>query len=167
MPKVVVDKPAGLRNLRLKQFVGEVLKSLPQPHTADVIEDVFLAIEANPAWRVSYDRFVYESGKGLVNAWAGFWISHAECREPGERESAARSTLLESYSKLGKAHAKRNKKMREPEALKAMHEHFLAHRQALPPEVRESRDVILALIMDGLPIESAFALALEKPTIAG
>ena len=77
MPKVVAppDTPSGTRSMRLKQLVDAVLVNLPKPHTEDVIEDVFLAIEGNAEWRKTYDRMVYESGKAAVHAWAGFWIS--------------------------------------------------------------------------------------------
>lgn len=155
-----------MKTLRLKQLVSDALGSLPKPHTENVIEDVFVAIEGNPAWRKTYDEIVYERGKATVNAWGGFWISHAVGRVGDQRESSARSTLIESYSKLVAPAPKRLKKMKEPEALKAMHDHFLAHRESLPATIREHRDVIVALIMDGLEPEAAFSKALEKPAFA-
>lgn len=168
MPKaaMIAEKPSGMRNLRLKQLVDAVLAQLPAPHTEDVIEDVFVAIEKNAEWRKSYDRMVYESGKAAVNSWAGFWISHAEQRVGDRRETAARSSLIESYSKLEAPAVKRKKKVREPEALRAMHDHFLAHRANLTADIREHRDVIVALIMDGIDVEVAFAKAMEKPAFA-
>lgn len=36
-----------MRTGRLKLLVEKVLSSLPKPHTEDVIEDVFAAIEGN------------------------------------------------------------------------------------------------------------------------
>ena len=46
MPKAATAAgPATIRSLRLKQLVDEVLDALEKPHTEDVIEDVFLAIE--------------------------------------------------------------------------------------------------------------------------
>lgn len=167
MPKSApAEASANIRSLRLKQLVDEILDVIEKPHTDDVIEDVFLAIEKNEIWRKSYDRMVYESGKAAVNAWAGFWISHAEKRVGEARETAARTSLIESYSKLDKPAAKRNKKVKEPEALKAMHDHFLAHRDSLPAQVRDYREVIVALIMDGIGVEAAFTQALEKPAFA-
>ena len=160
------ERPATMPNLRLKQLVDEVLDHLPKPHTEDVIEDVFVAIEGNPAWRGAYDRMVYESGKPVVNAWAGFWISHAEKRVGDQRETAARSTLIESYSKLMQPAEKRNKKVKEPEALKAMHDHYLAHRAELPAQIRDYRDMIVTLIMDGIATEAAFANAIDRPSFA-
>jgi hypothetical protein len=167
MPKVsLAEKPATMKSLRLKNLVDEVLEQLPAPRTDDVIEDVFLGIEGNEAWKASYDRMVYESGKAAVIAWTGFWISHAEQREGDQRQTAARSSLIESYSKLDVKTAKRGKKVKEAEALKAMHEHFIANRATLPADTRDYREVILALIMDGIPTEAAFTRALEKPAYA-
>lgn len=45
-----------MRTARLKLFVEKVLASLPKPHTEDVIEDVFVAIEGNDAWRLDPKR---------------------------------------------------------------------------------------------------------------
>ena len=153
-------------NLRLKQLVDQVLDRLPEPHTEEVVEDVFLAIEGDPVWRSTYDRMVYESGKPLVTAWASFWISHAEKRTGEQREAAARSSLIESYSRLVTPTAKRAKKATQEAALKAMHDHFLANRATLPQDIRDYRDTIVTLIMDGIATDVAFAQALERPSFA-
>ena len=168
MPKAVVinEKASGTRSLRLKQLVDVVLAQMPKPHTDDVIEDVFLAIEANAEWRKWYDRMVYESGKAAANSWAGFWISHAEQRVGDSRETAARRTLIESYARLVTPAGKRGKKVREPEALKLMHDHYLANRASLGADIRDHREVIVALIMDGMSVETAFAQAVGKPAYA-
>lgn len=168
MPKATAtaDRPNTMPNLRLKQLVDQVLESLPVPHTENVIEDVFVAIEGDPVWRSTYDRMVYESGKPLVTAWAGFWISHAEKRTGDQRETAARSSLIESYARLVNPAEKRNKKVKEPDALKAMHDHFLAHRADLPSGIRDYREMIVTLIMDGIGTEAAFAQALDRPSFA-
>ena len=155
-----------MRTLRLKQLIDEVLKSIGTPHTEDVIEDVFHAIEQNPMWRKTYDQIVHGLGKGPTIAWAGFWIAHAVQRVGGEPGPATRSEILDSYAKLLSPAPKRSKKVKEPEALKALHDHYLAHRDTLPPNIREHRDVILTLIMDGIPTDVAFSKALEKPTFA-
>jgi hypothetical protein len=152
--------------VRLKQLVDLVLDGLPKPHTEDVIEDVFVAIEGNAEWKKTYDRMVYESGKPTVTSWASFWISHSEQRTGDQRETAARSSLIESYAKLIAPTAKRGKKVREPEALKAMHGHYLAHRDTLGVDIRDHREVIVALIMDGIAVEAAFEAAVGKPAFA-
>jgi hypothetical protein len=154
-----------LKTVRLKQLVDEALDELPQPHTQDVIDDVFHAIETNPVRRKTYDDIVYSLGKPATHAWAAFWIAHAENATGGEVTPAARSTLIESYSRLVPA-GKRGKKLKEPAAVKAMHDHFLANRESLPPTIREMRETIVALIMDGIAVDAAFVLAQEKTTLA-
>ncbi|MGZ5105423.1 MAG: hypothetical protein ACXWHB_13150 [Usitatibacter sp.] len=155
-----------MRTLRLKQLVEEVLASIPAPHTKDVIEDVFAAIEHAPAWRKTYDEVVYALGKPTANAWAAFWISHAESRVGDERATATRTSLIESYSVLTERAPKRAKKVKKPEALKAMHDHFESNRASLPPSIRDHREVIVTLIMEGIGPEAAFAKAIEKPALA-
>ena len=168
MPKATAtaDRPVTMPNLRLKQLVDTVLERLPKPHTEDVVQDVFVAIEADPVWRAAYDRMIYESGKAAVTTWASFWIAHAEKRTGDQRETAAQSTLIESYSRLITPAEKRNKKVKEPEALKAMHDYYNAHRDELPAEIRDYRDTIVALIMDGIETEAAFTQALARPAFA-
>ena len=167
MPKTAtVERSTAVPNLRLKQLVDQVLARLGTPHTEDVVEEVFVAIEGVPAWRASYDQMVYEWGKPAVIAWASYWISHAEKRTGDQRETASRSTLIDSYTRLAHPAKKRGKKVKEPEALKALHDHFVAHRDELPADIREHRDMILALIMDGMDTEGAFAQAMDRPTFA-
>jgi hypothetical protein len=155
-----------MRTLRLKQLVDETVKSLPTPHTEDVIEDVFLAIENNPHGRKTYDGLVYELGKATVNTWGGFWIAHAVGLSGDERVPATRSSLIDSYSKLVKPAAKRSKKVKEPDALKLMSEHFQANRDSLPATIRDHREPIVTLIMEGYSTEDAFSKVLEKPVLS-
>lgn len=167
MPKAsALADPPAIPSLRLKQLVEQVLQRLPQPHTERVIEDVFLAIEGEPGWRSTYDRVVYESGKAVANSWASYWIAHAVKRMGDQRETASRATLIQSFLLLVTPVAKRNKKMTQPEALRAMHEHFVANRASLPEGIRDYREMILALMMDGVSTESAFAQALDRPSLA-
>lgn len=154
-----------MRTLRLKHLIEDVLKTLPTPYTEDVIEDVFHAIEQNPVWRKTYDGVAHHLGKAPTVMWAGFWIAHAVQRVGAEPGPATRSQLLDSYTKLSSPAPKR-KKVKEPEALKAMHDHFLANRDSLPASIRDYRASILALIMDGIPAEVAFSAVIEKPAFA-
>jgi len=155
-----------MSSLRLKQLVTEVLATNANPEAGDVIEEVFVAIEANPVWRKTYDEVSYADGKDMAAAWTGFWVAHLAQRVGDVRETAARSTLIESFTRLDAPAQERSKKLDEAEAVLAMHEHFKANRATLPATVREHRDVIVALIMDGLPLELAFAKALDKPMFA-
>ena len=155
-----------MSSIRLKQLVAEVLKSGIDAKAENVIEEVFVAIEANPGWSQTYKAASYGLGKDVAPAWAGFWIAHLTQRVGDERETAARTTLIESFTRLVGPAATRGKKVKEPDAVAAMHEHFIAHRDSLPGDVRTHRDVIVALIMDGLTPQAAFAAALEKPMFA-
>lgn len=152
--------------LRLKQLVADVLGANATPEAEDVIEQVFVEIEAHPEWRKKYDAASYALGKDMAAAWTGFWVSHLTQRAGDQRQAAEKSTLIESFTRLAAPAAKRGKKLKEPEAVKAMHEHFTANRATLPATVREHRDVIVSLIMDGLSPDTAFATALEKPMFA-
>ena len=155
-----------MSSMRLKQLVTEILKAHDDPKAENVIEDVFVAIESNPDWRRTYDSVVYTLGKSLTPAWTGFWVAHLAQRVGDQRETATRTTLIESFTRLVAPAGKRGKKLKEPEAVQAMHAHFMANRATLPPDVRAHRDVIVALIMDGLASEPAFASALDKPMFA-
>jgi len=168
MPKVaaVAERADTMPNLRLKQLVDQVLESLPKPHTPDVVQDVFVAIEGDPVWRSAYDRMIYESGKSVVTSWASFWIAHAEKRTGDQREAAAASSLIDTYAPLVTPAEPRNKKLKEPEALKAMHDHFMAHRAEMPAGIRDYRETIVTLIMDGVDTEKAFEQALARPVFA-
>ena len=155
-----------MTNLRLKQIVTEVLEAEPAPAGEDVIENVFVAIEANPMLRKAYDSVAYALGKGSAAAWTGFWVSHLTQRVGDQRETATRTTLIESYTRLVSPAAQRGKKLKEPDAVKAMHEHFQANREALPASIRDHRDLIVTLIMEGIAPEAAFTKAIEKPMFA-
>lgn len=160
------ERAVTMPNLRLKQLVDQVLQRLPKPYAETVVEDVFVAIEGDPEWRTSYDRMVYESGKAAVTTWASFWVAHAVNRTGDQRETAAQSSLIDSYAPLVTPAESRKKKLKEPDALQAMHEHFTAHRAELPPEIRDYRETILALIMDGIDPDVAFTRALARPAFA-
>jgi len=160
------ERPATIPSVALKHLVEQVLDRLPKPHTDNVIEDVFFAIEGDPAWRSTYDRVVYESGKPAATSWAAFWIAHAERRTGDQRETASRGTLIDSFAPLVTPPEKRGKKVKAPEALSAMHNYFTAHRDELPPGIRDYRETILALIMDGIPTEDAFERVLSRPSMA-
>ncbi len=156
-----------MSSLRLKQLVSEVLAADGATLDAeDAIEQVFVAIEANPAWRKTYDGACYALGKDMAAAWTGFWVAHLAQRAGDQRETATRSELIESFTRLASPAAKRGKKLKEAAAVQAMREHFVAHRATLPATVREHRDVIVALIMDGIAPDEAFAKALGKPMFA-
>lgn len=151
-----------MRTARLKLFVEKVLASLPKPHTEDVIEDVFVAIEGNDAWRHEYDELVAELGKTVANAMGGYWIADAEGRHGVEQIPAKRTSLIESYSKLTRlGKAPRGGKRKEADALNLMAAYYQANKASLSPLVRERRELIVELIMEGFEPPDAFAKAIQ------
>lgn len=152
--------------IRLKALVEEVLKAIPQPYTEDLIEDVFVAIDGNERWKKEYEALKYNLHKSVANAWIGFWVANLTGRIAGEQVSASRASLIESYAKLAKRPRVAARKVKEPEALKAMSEYFFANKETLPPAIRENRGLILELIKAGFDVADAFAKSLEKPAHA-
>jgi hypothetical protein len=146
-----------MRTTGIKKLVEEVLSTLPKPHTEDVIDDVFGAIERRPEWRQQYDHLSAELTKTVVNTWGGFWIAHWEGRSGVQQVPAAKSTLLDSYSKLGKTAPKPGKKVKEPEALKMMSDYYQKNRAQLPKSIATHREVIVELLMAGFAVEEAFS----------
>lgn len=55
----------------IEEFVSEVIETISTPYGEDVILDVFLAIERQPAWQRRYDELVFELSKDTVNQWVG------------------------------------------------------------------------------------------------
>ena len=84
------------------ELVKEILPTIPQPHGEDIIEDVFLAIEHNKAWRERYDGFVVTMKKDVPNNWIGGYVQQTDGRSALRQVGATRSKLIRSYSKLGK-----------------------------------------------------------------
>ena len=83
----------------VKTLVEEVLASFPTPYSEDVIDEVFLAIEANPTWLTAYNVMRNDLGVMVVNQAVGSWTSKAVGRT-GDHQVPSRSKLTESYSKL-------------------------------------------------------------------
>jgi hypothetical protein len=80
-----------------------------------------------------------------------------------------RNTSLYLYvAKLEKPAAKsRKKKPTRADAAQVMFDHFQANRAALPPWVRECREVILDLLVAGIPVDRAFATVISEQSDRG
>ena len=61
----------------VKTLVEEVLATFPTPYSEDVIDEVFLAIEANPTWLTVYNVMRNDLGVTVVNQAVGSWTSKA------------------------------------------------------------------------------------------
>ena len=82
----------------VKTLVEEVLATVPTPYSEDVIDEVFLAIEANPTWLTAYNVMCNDLGVMVVNQAVGSWTSKAVAT--GDHQVPSRSKLTESYSKF-------------------------------------------------------------------
>jgi hypothetical protein len=143
-----------MKTLDVKLLVDEVMADLPKPLTEHVIEDVFVAIESRPEWRSTYDSLCESLTKTVVNNWVGRWIGVALDKVGEKQLPSRRSSLVDSYSLLDADASMVARKRTETEAREAMSKHFFANRSTLPEAtVRARRDVIIKLLMQGLPPE--------------
>jgi hypothetical protein len=151
-----------MRTSAVKRLVELALASLPKPHTEDVIDDVFHAIEHDSGWLKQYQGLCADLGRPVVNTWAGFWIASSEGRSGVQQVPSGKSKLIDSYSKLSLAKTKAGKKIKEPEALQVMSAYFHQHKAELPARVRDYRELIVELLMAGLAPEEAFSAVLAN-----
>ena len=88
-------KTEGVRNLS-----HDVLETLPTPYGTDIIEDVFLAIEADPTWTSQYQRLVSTLGRDVTNNWIARHVKGITGMSTAETVQATRSKSIGSYTKL-------------------------------------------------------------------
>lgn len=147
-----------MRTAGVKKLVGMALDNVPKPYTEDVIEDVFLEIANEPEFMIEYDGLCKQLGKTTVNTWGGYWIANALGKTGPEQVPAKRSKLIQSYSKLTALATAATGKRKEPLALELMSDYYQEHKDQLPPSVRNHRDLIVEMLVAGLPVEQAFAM---------
>src|SRR6185295_746701 len=135
-----------MRTAAVKRLMELALSSLPKPHTEDVIDDVFSAIERDPGWLKEYQSLCGNFGRTVVNTWGGFWIASSEGRSSVKQVSSEKSKLIDTYSKLSATKTKPAKKVKEPEALQAMAAYYREHKSELPARVRDYRELIVELL---------------------
>jgi hypothetical protein len=145
-----------MRTAGVRRLVTEVLASLPQPHTCDVIDDVFYGIEQRIDWRKRYTGLCDELGKTVANNWFGFWTASLEERRGVEQVPATKSSLIATYSRLSEKATTPRKKVKEADALERMAAYFQENKSKLPPAIRKHRETILELLMAGVSAEDAF-----------
>lgn len=69
------------------------------------------------------------------------------------------TTDFDGFVKYTKTAIKPRKPIKETKALELMSTHYQKNKDSLPPSIRESREQIVELIMEGFSPEDAFALA--------
>lgn len=138
-----------MKTAGVKALVRDVLETLPKPYSEHIIEDVFLAIEYNAAWRARYETECASLGTTVTNTWGGHWVANT-LGKVGERQVPARtSKLIGSYSVLDTDAKTVLRKPKESEALQMMADYYLANRSQLPTGVRDHRELIVDLLMEG------------------
>ncbi len=146
----------------IKALFREVLDSLPRPLTEDVTDDVFYAIEKTPAWMRRYEHLCELRTKKIVNTWGGYWVGNAVQRIGLSQVAAQKSKLILSYSKLDRpAPPKAFKKITENSAREQVFSYYKVNSATLPPKVRELREEIVALVINGMSPTDAFAVTLN------
>ena len=71
------------------------------------------------------------------------------------------STDFDGFIKVTEAEVAPRKRLKEHKALELMSSYYMANKNSLPKNVREHRDLIVELIMEGFPPEVAFTQALR------
>lgn len=150
-----------MRTTEVRTLVRDVLNTMQPPYSHHVIDEVFEAIESNPRWRQRYDALCAELGRDVVNNWGGRWVAITLEKAGEQQVSSKRCTIIGSYSILDTDARVVAKSPNRTEALKMMAEHYKAHRALLPANIKEFREAIIQLLMDGLPPEEAFSEAVQ------
>ena len=160
----------------LKKIISEVLATLPKPHSADVIDEVFLAIEQNDRLFRIYSECSINLGRAKVNAAGDNWVKKELGRTTLREAPAQLSKLIDTYSVLNikapaaprkpagtgaKPKTTTAKKRAEQDARQTLSDYYLANRAALPSQIALYREQILALIKAGVPVAEAFERAVD------
>jgi len=72
------------------------------------------------------------------------------------------STDFDGFIKIAEADVAPRKRLKEHKALELMSGYYMANKNSLPKNVREHRNLIVELIMEGFPPEVAFTQALRE-----
>ncbi|WP_440224439.1 hypothetical protein ACQQ2N_04260 [Dokdonella sp. MW10] len=148
-----------MKTIEVRELAREVLGGSTGPYSHHIIDEVFEAIEKDPSLRARYEHLCAILDKNTVNHWIGRWTA-ITLGKRGEQQVPSRlSTLIGSYSILD-TDAKARKPDRT-EALQLMSDYSRSNKASLPPHARDHREAILDLIMEGVPVEEAFAEALR------
>jgi len=151
-----------MKTVGVKALVQEVLDTLPSPYSEHVTDDVLFAIETNPLWRRRYDSLCDALGKAVVNQWCGQWTGYALGKKGQTPVLSRKNSLSERYSLLDTDVQVRDRPPTEQEATETMAAYYRDNKDRLSVAVRGQREEIIAWIMEGIPVEEAFALALQN-----
>jgi hypothetical protein len=153
-----------MRTAEVKLLMREVLATLPKPYSDHVIDDVFGAVERNRGWRQRYETQCDSLGKAVVNAWGGYWVANALGKVGEHQVPSKKSSLIGSYSVLDTDAKTVMRKPKDGEARQVMADYYRAHQAELPSEIRKHRELIVELLMEGMPVAEAFQMVLKAAT---
>ena len=151
-----------MRTEGVKKLVGQALGLVPKPYEEHVIDDVFREIENAPELVAEYQALCKELGKSTVNTWGGYWIANALGKAGSEQRSARKSKLIRFYPVLTVPGVAPSKKRKEPEALQLMFDYYQQNKAQLPAFIRDHRADIIEMIIEGLPVDQAFAMQVDS-----
>lgn len=151
-----------MKTAGVKALVGEALDIFAPPYSEHIIDDVLFAIESNPAWRRRYDTLCDALGKSVVNQWCGQWTGYAVGKKGRTPIPSHKNTLSDSYSLLDTDVQIPLQLPTREEAAEIMAAYYKDTRERWPAAIREQREEIIALIMEGIPVDEAFELALRQ-----
>jgi hypothetical protein len=153
-----------MRTAEVKLLMREVLATLPKPYSEHVIDDVFGAIERNRGWRQRYESQCDALGKTVVNTWGGYWVANALGKAGEHQVPSKKSSLIGSYSILDTDAKSAMRKPKDGEARELMADYYRAHQTEMSPEIRKHRELIVELLMEGMPPADAFQMVLKAAT---
>lgn len=147
----------------VRDLVNEALEALPKPYSENVIDDVFFAIQSNPRWLAEYEGLCLKHSKTVTNSLGGYWIGRALGKRGHKQVPSKKSSLVGSYSVLDTDALPPKTKPKEEDARKLMSEYFYANQDKLPATevMKQYREAIVGLIMDGQSPAEAFAIVLR------
>ncbi|MEO7323483.1 MAG: hypothetical protein ABIW82_01500 [Dokdonella sp.] len=151
-----------MRTADIRTLVREILCAMPQPYSHHVIDEVFAAIELDSSWRNRYDSLCSSLGRDVVNNWGGRWIALTLGKVGEQQVPSRKSKLIGSYSILDTDAKIVARKPNRVEALQLMSDYYKIHKGKLPPQIRNLRDLIVDLLIEGMSVEDAFFEALKS-----
>ena len=105
---------------------------------------------------------VVNQGAGEASAGSKRAVESEAARDAvSEFDWSKVATAFNAFVKQAEAATKHRKTVKEPIALAAMSAHFREHQATLPARVREQRQAIVEMIMEGFSAEEAFERALR------
>ena len=150
-----------MKTTKIKILVQEVLATLEQPYSIDVIDEVFYAIENNIEWLNEYYSLCSIFGKDIVNQWGGYWIANKLDKVGKTQVSNKKSTLIGSYSILESDNTIRVKNPTEEEARKVVWDFYIRGKTDIPENIKNYKDTIVEMVQSGTPVSEAFAFAIN------